>query len=632
MAGKRAVKIYQLSKQGNLETLKDEINFLISKVDAAVKEKGIKVVQMNKDPYCKNCRTAENADDDRLQVYAYKLENNQKTIYTNFFPKEVCASNTFSTKQDMFICFVIAPRKKNNPILLDQYNLYFFSSWYSFMYLFPFVNQEFPMLVAKKLITGAIKNEKTVSITGDTLASDLIFRNMKALSKYDNIGKVVTGFIGKVDRDRSKTNLQALGLIIAKKEQIFCDVGNAFELKKTLEFDKIINLIADLNTLYERWEEDSDYEDFQMLKKISSKIDSELIESLEEEVIQKIFEDYQNWGNAFLSTIDIVDPKNFMDFIATTDFKLTYRSIQKRDICWTLSIEKIMNLIKEDNSKLKKEELRNVLKSQIFIEWFCNKEVTNFSSLWEDLLKLMVVEFDYKNKKYFLINGLFYEVKDDFIEVLNQELFLELQKWDIFLSQELEGKFKKRKKGENEWVYNRRYLNEPNTLVLDKVLYNKNIEFCDLLYNENGQTYLIHNKRWFDRDMRVLSEQILLSAAIISEERKVGDYWKIKEYYVQLKNKEKTSKMEAIWNQKINEVDFVEMFNSKSMINYILGFTYESDIIELFKRAKEWNVKDEIYECLNNLSIIPRYELLSLIKKMRILWIKLFITQIPLDK
>ena len=582
-------------------------------------------------PYWKNYKKDGKEEGDKLQVYAYKLDNKEKKVYANFFPPEISRSNSFSTKQDMFICFVIVPRDKEDENWGKEFNLYFFSSGYSFTYLFPFVNQEFPIMVAKKFITGEIRNEKTVSITGDTLASDIIFRKMKVLSKYDNVGKVVTGFVGKIDYRNLKKKFLALELEIGEKENIFCDVGNSFELKKSLEFDEILKLIADLNSLYEKWEEESDYDDFQMLKKISPKLDKEnLIPKLEWEVIDKLFNDYkkEDANYDFLPSVDLVDPKNFMEFISTTDFKVRYMS-KDRELAGWLSMDKIINLIKEDKKSLNREDFEKALESEIFIEWFCNEEATNFSSMWEDLLKLMVAEFDYENKKYFLINGLFYEVKDEFIKVLNQELFLELKKWDIFLPKNLEKKFKKRNKNDDEWVYNRSYLKEKSMLVLDKVFYNKNIEFCDILYYENGQTYLIHNKKWFDRDMRVLSEQILLSAAILSEERKIGLYSKVKDYYMQLKNKEKTKKMRDIGRQEISQEEFVKKFKLDSSINYILGFTYSSDIMSFFKSAKEWASQEDICEKLNSLSIIPRYELLSLIKKMRMLWIKLYITQIP---
>ena len=614
MSDKKIFKIYKILNESINEVEKNPIeliNLLIWKVNRDIKSKKWKTT-FNKPK--KSINYTRVIEWKTLEIILYKAKHSFDDMFGNFFDSNLLWWEKFNKVEDIFICFVII-----------ENNIYFFSSSHTFAYFLSFVDEDFSINIASKLITWNIKNEKSINIMWDTLTSDLIFRWLKSFSKFDNLWKVIKWFIWELNNIKIKKIIKG---VFTKK--YFCEVWNSFTFRMSLEFKWIIELIHNLNILNCEWEKSDDYKDFQMLEKINTRLkQNQIKKKLLDIVVSKIiFEYYKRPLSNNLDNFELVHPNKFIEFIECSKFELRYKWKEKI-IEWVLHLKEIINFIKGVNDKISSEkDLLKILENNIYLAWE-NPDWEIKIELWyKNLFSYIITEFTSNNNKYFLINGDYYFVKEDFIKILDKDLIEELTEEKLYLDKWIDKNILPWTSW-SEWDYNKKYLKEKDFLVLDKILY-KWIEFCDLLYSWVGSSYLFHNKKWFEWDMRILSEQVLISAITLSEHRKLWNKNVFKDYYKSLINKKgsysswpskwKLKAMNDIWSQKVSETEFLSYFENKKDLKFVLAFTYWEDLISIFKK---WNEKD-----FEKLSLIAKYELLTLIKKMRTIWIPFYITQI----
>lgn len=615
MSSKKTFKIYQLLNDSIDKTEKDTkklIDTLVNKVNKKILNDwwNTNFQRPNEAKIVKKIFKLYS-----LEIVLYKAKHSIKNMHSNFFEKDLLWQANFEKVEDIFICFVI----------IDWY-IYFFSSSHTFAYFLNYVNEDFPIKIGTKLITWKVKYEKSISITWETLTSDLIFRWLKWFSKFDILWKVIKGFIWEIDPSKSK---KIIDLIIPKWKKYFCEVWNSFTLRKSLDFNDTIRLIQDLHILFLEKENNEDYNDFQLLEKIKPRFEKNknLIWNLNKKIAEDIFKFYEDTSSEILNNYELIPPRDFIDFIECTSFSIQY-NWDSKNIDWLLNIKDIIKIIKEENPNIKTaESIYKIFEENLSIYWYNPDWEQKLNSPKRDLTKYIVNEFEHDNKKFFCINWEFYQVKEEFIKILDSDLIKELEDENLYLKDNIEKNIIEWDFNliTSEWKYNEEYLGKSNFIVLDRVLY-KNIEFCDLLFSENWESFLFHNKQWFDWDMRILSEQVSLSALTLSENRKQWNKQILIDYYNSLENKISTPKMAEIWKQaeKYKQNDFYKLLDNNSNLNFVLAFTYNSDLLSVFK-SKD---KKKIQNKLNKLSIIAKYELLVLIKKMRTIWINFFITQI----
>lgn len=614
MSDKKTFKIYKLLNESIDEKEKNIYNLIekiIWKVNRDIREKKW-TTEFIKPSKSKNIK--ENINGESLEVIFYKAEHILEDMFTNFIPLDLLWWTKINKTEIIFICFVIIWNE-----------VYFFSSGHTFSYFLKYVDEDFSLNIASKLITWNIKNEKSVSIMWETLTSDLIFRWLKTISKFDNLWKVIKWFTWEISKEKSK---KIVDLLIAKNETRFCEVGNSFSLKMSINFNTTLKLIYDLNKLYMEWKQSDDYKDFQMLEKINTRFSNnkEIKEKLDLDVVNIILNYYKDPSKNSLENFELVNSNDFSSFIECSLFEIEYKW-EKKQIEWILKLKEIIDFIREKEPTIKtKETLLNILQWDVSLYWYNPDWDLKIDPSKKNFFLYIITEFfSSDSKKYFLINWDYYYVKEEFIKILDEDLIKEFKNKDLFLNSKIDWLVKEWKKNWKwkyiEWEYNKTYLNETDFIVLDKVLYNW-IEFCDLVYKDNMDSYLFHNKQWFEGDMRILSEQIIVSAVTLSENLKLWNDKVFIDYYNSLCNKKWKSKpMNDIWEQS-NKTTYQQFLNyfKKQNLGFVLAFTYNKDLISIFKK---WNKSD-----FDKLSLIAKYELLTLIKKMRAIWIPLYITQI----
>lgn len=121
----------------------------------------------------------------------------------------------------------------------------------------------------------------------------------------------------------------------------------------------------------------------------------------------------------------------------------------------------------------------------------------------------VVAEINYDDRKYFRIDGQWFHVKDEFIQLMTQDAVVYYEKYKL-----RDDILKKWNRGLNEENYNLSHTSE-FSYVLDR-RYRDNIELCDILVEKDGNLFLVHVKDGFGTRLRECYIQIVLSAKRLS--------------------------------------------------------------------------------------------------------------------
>src|SRR5690606_23643512 len=109
----------------------------------------------------------------------------------------------------------------------------------------------------------------------------------------------------------------------------------------------------------------------------------------------------------------------------------------------------------------------------------------------------IIAEIEHLGKKYFRIDGHWYFLKDEFLELMNSDAVEFYRKYE--LKEEILNPWED---GDDEDAYNLSH-DYDDYYVLDKVI-DSNIELCDLLILEDDKAYFVHVKDGFNTKMRDL--------------------------------------------------------------------------------------------------------------------------------
>ncbi len=194
---------------------------------------------------------------------------------------------------------------------------------------------------------------------------------------------------------------------------------------------------------------------------------------------------------------------------------------------------------------------------------------------------------------FLLFNGNWLIFNKTYLETMKKEykkIYEEITKIDSKLIDIISNKSKK----ESEDKYNNTFANSSEVILAHKVRV-QNIEIADLIYYDNDNLYLIHNKKTFDGSgSRDVYGQILSSAELLSYIVKEKDKKRIfKEYYNKILKEYPNNKL----IKTLTLEEFARLF-SKAEIHYIVGFMERVTInknsnyakyltIDTYKKLKE---------------------------------------------
>lgn len=294
-------------------------------------------------------------------------------------------------------------------------------------------------------------------------------------------------------------------------ERTLLEVGSYFYLRKRIDFNELKQLIIDLDKILD----DENFTQLTLFRKID---DDSLIIELDKVLQNKIIDDVIKLSSQSRNTIEkdileVVHPSKLERFYECNNYIIKAKfSRGKQDIELTerqeLYINSIQHITNNSDDLTNRFEIGKKLFTLGIIGRIGSKELT-----YANFYAHIIAEIEYIEKKYFRIDGHWYFLKDEFLELMNSDAIEFYKKYEL-----KEDILNKWEDGDDEDKYNLSHTKD-NYYVLDKVI-DSNIELCDLLIIQDDIAYFVHVKDGFNTKMRDLYVQVMLSAKRLSNDIK----------------------------------------------------------------------------------------------------------------
>lgn len=291
------------------------------------------------------------------------------------------------------------------------------------------------------------------------------------------------------------------------------EVGSYFSIRKKLNFDELKILIKDIHKI----RKNNKPVQLTLFFKINEpELVDELDETLKEIIVDDILlhntPDKVKYNQS--DVIEVVHPSKLELFYECNSFLIRAKfSRGKTDVIVKNREQLYFECTKHIFDNLEDVRERFKIKGKLFklnIVGLINKSEKTYGHFFSHI----TAEIDYLGKKYFKIDGHWYLLDDDFLELMNNDAKEFYTKYRMV--EDLLLKWPKKK---DEDFYNKSHNHLKNYFVLDKVI-NDNIELCDLMVINDKKVYFIHVKNGFNTKMRDLYIQVVLSAKRLSNDLK----------------------------------------------------------------------------------------------------------------
>ena len=367
-----------------------------------------------------------------------------------------------------------------------------------------------------------LKATKEKSVMGSIIGTTKYFRNEFNLFETDSFGKIYQELKARLDKNVLTDKLGFKEDDI--KRESGCVVKSSFKINKAITFKQLIKIINCLESILEGEQPIS----INNVKKLTKK-NILLLQKLKDELFNQLWERFEKPYDSY--SFDLCH-KDFEKYLTASEYIVKKGSSRKNffndyKFDELLEIDDIFRELKKSNDNpSNKDEFRELIK---YFKIYSFDEDGN--ELTRDSLQAHLLgDVTYNSMKYFHIDKIWYQIKDEFLDELNSscksfiinnmDKGLE-KKWDLA--------------HEDENNYNQKYIGEKNTIVLDKIT-SENIEPCDILRWDKKNLYLYHVKAGFGNTMRDLCSQIVISANRINHDLNSSKKY-IKKIYAALRSK-----------------------------------------------------------------------------------------------
>lgn len=376
----------------------------------------------------------------------------------------------------------------------------------------PFVSPDFGMRILVRLFKKhdrVVKSTQDRGVSGIVLGQQKFYRGDQRFSDENEFGKIYKKFQAQIKKSLL-SEIFRFNPDEIKRKGSGCTAKDSFQLSKSIEFDKLIDVIKTYVDILEK-NKDGNF----TLNKVMpvTKRDpnhEKIIKELNSNLVKQLYEDCVNDR---ISDVDFCHSE-FEDYRTADSYKLRVDKdiiIELEEpITLTVIIEELRNIDKlviDDDINFRISILDLELRS-----YDEDGELLTLGSVFDHLHG----ELNFNNNTYFLIDGQWYRIHPEFIEELNQECLDVLE--EAWMEDLLEKPFDLNK---DESVFNLQFIDAANTYVFDTVVPD-NIELCDIFrYNDNG-IFLIHVKRGFNNSIRDLASQVAIAAKTLDADKKTG--------------------------------------------------------------------------------------------------------------
>ncbi|WP_439479378.1 DUF6119 family protein [Chryseobacterium aquaticum] len=522
-------------------------------------------------------------DDESFHFWSYCFRQPKEKFYWKvFLPDELTENQNFDIVEFSYVLFINYK---------DE--LYCVISGSGMNVIKKYIHPSFGIEIYQRISEPTSDNIielNTRSIANNISSKRETFNLNQTISETLNYSDVPTKIKLKVRQELKLNEFKKYGL---DPNLAIMEAGSYFYIRKKIDFDELKELIIDIHQIYLT-------KNPKQLTLFSKVNELKLLVDLDKYLIELIKDDIQLHNNqskvrqAQNDIIELVHPSKLERFYECDKFVIKYKySRGKKDVeifdrgnLYFESTKFIFDNLENINDRFKIGQ--DIYKLNIV--GFVNENEKTYGNLFSHI----TAEIEYEDKKFFKIDGHWYILEDQFLDIMNEDAKLYYTKYIL-----TENILSSWQDGDDEDTYNRSYEDLEDYYILDKVI-KENIELCDILTIKNNVAYFIHVKNGFNTKMRDLYIQVVLAAKRLSNDLKNNNgisYLKktLREY-----NKRNP-------NKKIEINAFISRIKSKELtINFVMAFKnnhYKND-----------EILDRINKCKSN---IAKYSLVQVVKEMQ---------------
>lgn len=481
------------------------------------------------------------------RLYTFN-EKEKESIWKEFFPKELVKDRDFLIKSTSFVLFIKIDKR-----------IFCIIGGKGISVIKRFINNSFGLDFYEKVaepVNDIVFSQVSRGVSGNLTSEQKTYRNEQKLQDILAIGRVPKKINLQLRKDLKDTLFDFIDF--DDTENIYLEIGSSFCLKWKINFPQLHQLIVKLNEVLNitgskslsRFERIID-DEF-----INSNLQPALLEQLRDDMV-RLSTPNANYG--MLLDNDFVHPTKLNLFYECDEYKAFFKNGQNcfletrdRTTLYSSILKHIYTKIVDPTDNFEFRKIISGVRIRGFIGETKKTEAMFIHHLTCELTTL--------SQPYFLIDTIWYKVKGDFINSINEQCSQLIKRnlltpnpldipWDI---QEL-----------TEGDYNLLYIERPEYIILDKML-GENIELCDILFETEDTLYVIHVKDGFDAKIRDLTNQISISASRLWNDLKSD------KTFLKLVYKSYSESTNNVRN--LSWTDFFQKFTTKEII-YVLAFS-----------------------------------------------------------
>lgn len=428
-----------------------------------------------------------------------------------------------------------------------------------------FIDTQFSLEVAKRIMKPEIKSTESREIAGAIYGQVQQYRTSQMIISSQNLGTVWRALKGQVN-DEVKNSDDFDLIFDPGKRAVNIEAGSALTIKRSVEINKLLECLDWIGKILDKDPTSQQEEDFKFLndiKEISARKSADLLSKLKEQLGQDIF-DAMKAG----AMIDLdFSHKDFLHYQDANTYCFENKNIEPwEDMPPTAS--EVINALNDSgqfDDCRDGADVASILKN---VSFHAINRNTPQDSQSGSVFNHLHGEVAYKGKKYFFIDGKWYEAQSGFMKRLEEDFNDLLAKEEFFPLTPKVSFTPYNHAGEGK--YNESYKEKGNWLVADRVFI-ANVEIADLFHWRDGKLYIIHNKKGFGVTVRDVCSQILHSMNIINRLRSgQSETPLLKQYFDRMEKKYYNSETSI----PLSKEEFISLIrNTKSSdIVFVIGY------------------------------------------------------------
>ncbi len=431
-----------------------------------------------------------------------------------------------------------------------------------------YLDKFFGLDVLSKLVdknVTEIRKLEERGVFGSVLGAERFFREDYNLAYEDDFGKIYRAMLASIDEE----HFARLGIVKKREDttRVSISGGSSFEVSTNFDYDELIQRISQIEELLQ-----TAGVQFNQFYRLTAGELRAIEDNLNLELIKMAYDAY-NDGNS-------------VDFYHPDIFKYTKATIVWFDVLGShieIPLGHSFGYIPTMN-KLVNEDVIDSSTETSFIESMKNCvggfaiDEDNAYSNEKSLDKWISGEIEFDSNRYFKLDNQWYRYREGFNDYLNNHLSnlnfdlltppLSLNDWDFNVYG-------------TEGTYNKSYKEVENFIVVDTAfLYY--LEICDLIRITDNNIYLYHVKKGLGRDLRVLANQIINGARVLTNAIGESNNEALELYYNAISNKQYNNTplkylKEDSTEEIVNLDNFINLFKTRK-ISFVFAYSSNSKL------------------------------------------------------